>query len=276
MPGIAKEILPPFLYRKLTQPSYKSTKLYGSYAEALLDCSQDAYENQELVEVIRKKTARYAQELASRADFSVDFRSSIMLNAVVTAAAGRKKLRVLDFGGACGAHFFEVKKVLGDRIALEWVVVETTAMAAEGKKLETAGLYFTDDIWKAVEILGEVDLLHTSGTLQCVDAPFEFLQRMLSVKPAFILFNRLGLHAADQTIIVVHKSKLSWNGIGELPDGYTDKWLAYPFQFLSQQTFESKMNEAYHRLFSYVEESGIFPVNEEKLIGRAYLYERKD
>jgi putative methyltransferase (TIGR04325 family) len=274
MPGIAKEILPPFLYKKLTQTKYSAVERFSSYEEALARCSADAYENQELVEVIRKKTALYADKLAAAETFEADFRSSILLSGILAAAKGKSSLRVLDFGGACGAHYFEMKKALGDKIKLQWVVVETPAMVEQGKLLEDEGLKFTSELWKGVAHLGEVDLLHSSGTLQCVDDPLEVLQKLIHIKAPYCLLNRLGFTLRSQPAIVIHKSKLSWNGVGDLPAGYTDKWLSYPFQFIPHQAFESTIKSHYKIQLTFVEESGIFPVGDEPLIGRAYLLKR--
>ena len=57
------------------------------------------------------------------------------------------KLKVLDFGGAAGAHYFIVKSLLDKEIS-NWRVVETSKMTQEAIKnqLENSELSFYDNL----------------------------------------------------------------------------------------------------------------------------------
>ncbi len=92
-------------------------------------------------------------------------------------------MNVVDFGGACGAHYFHLKKLINKKF--NWTVVETPAMVAMAKSLETDELKFTADLEQALK--GKVDLIHTSGALQCVDDPMKYL-RQLTGSGASIFF----------------------------------------------------------------------------------------
>lgn len=274
MATFIKELIPPFIYKKLTQKGNKKKKVYNTYDEALVDCTKEAYENDELIRVIFDKTKIYKSQLDKQEIISYDFRSTSML-AGVLMANNNGIVNVLDFGGACGAHYMEVRKGLPASIKLNWIVVETPVMVSYGQKLSSNELSFESDFLKAIEKLGTVDLLYTSGTIQCVDRPFDYLEMISSSQARYIFFNRLGLALGNRNLVLVHESMLSWNGVGLLPKGYTDKWIKYPFQFIRKLEFESVMNKKYKALFDVEDTSGIFPVNDEKLEGKGILYQHK-
>jgi putative methyltransferase (TIGR04325 family) len=89
----------------------------------------------------------------------------------LSLAISRKELNVIDFGGACGIHYFFVKVLFGNRVSLRWHVVETPRMGSAAVDMEDGQLKFFDDLEKAKSELGRVDLLFSSGALQCVSQP---------------------------------------------------------------------------------------------------------
>ena len=102
------------------------------------------------------------------------------------------------------------------------------------KELETRELYFFDNIGDTIKSLGNINLIHTSGTLQCLNNLQKYLSNILNCNAKWLLFNRLGLNARNKDVVTIHSSMLSWNGIGELPNGFTDRIIKYPFYFLSE------------------------------------------
>jgi putative methyltransferase (TIGR04325 family) len=97
-------------------------------------------------------------------------------------------LNVIDFGGAAGAHYFTIRALLPSEYQLRWVVVETPAMAAGGAKhLANDELSFTAKLQEAEAKLGHIDLLHSSGTLQCLPDPIEQLRSMMLLPADHIL-----------------------------------------------------------------------------------------
>jgi hypothetical protein len=123
--------------------------------------------------------------------------------------------------------------------------------------------------------LGAIDLLHTSGTLQCVDAPYDFLKIMLDIKAPFMLFNRLGLNRLNRDVVTIHHSKLSWNGTAGLPPNMEDRIISYPFTFMSEADFREKISENYQVVGQFSDASGILAVPNADLIGLGLLVEQK-
>ena len=173
-------------------------------------CTTDTYEEKYLIEVIFNKTKRLKENLKSEI-IPISETSAYSLLSVINPIIVSKgnKINVLDFGGACGEHYFHLRSLIDKDLKLNWVVVETPTMVKYAKELEseTDELSFFDNFADAINKLGYVDLLHTSGTLQCVDNPKKYLSEILNCNAKYLLFNRLGLNKLDRDIItVIHQN----------------------------------------------------------------------
>jgi putative methyltransferase (TIGR04325 family) len=250
---------------------------YRNYYEALTDCTQDAYEDIELVNVILEKTKRFKNGLDNNiiSISEVDSYSLVSLINPIIDNFDTKTINVIDFGGACGAHYFHSRALLDKRIKLNWYVVEKLKMVEFAKVLETDELKFTNDLNAARSKLGNIDLLHTSGALQCVDEPLKYLKNIIDLDAKWILFSRLGVNQIDREVITVHTSKLSWNGRGELPNGFIDKEVKYPFTFFSEKKFLIAIQEKYKILYKFNDNTGIVSVVNENIIGYGLLCKKK-
>lgn len=277
MKSMLKEIIPPIIYKKLEKFKSENSHLtFTTYNNALKSCTTDAYEEQELIEVILKKTQRFVEDVKTQTIpiwESTSYSMIAMLNPLIEN--GLKEINVLDFGGSCGGHYFHLRNIVDKNLKINWVVVETPTMVNFAQKLATNELSFCSNFEDAVKRLGHIDLIHTSGTLQCVDVPEKYLDDILNCNAKWIFFNRLALNKIDRTVISIHSSKLSWNGIGELPVGYTDKWVKYPFTFISEKVFLEKVQLKYTLIAKNFDQSGMFPINGEDIVGYGLLCKRK-
>ena len=273
-----KELTPPIFLRVIGPNALKGEhKKFSSYDDALKECTTDAYEEQELIEVILKKTKRFVSKLNE--DIIPIWETSAytllsVINPILTNIES-KTINVIDFGGACGAHYFHIRALIDKMIRLNWIVVETDTMVKFAKELETSELKFRNNISSAVKELGKIDLLHTSGTFQCVNDPEKYLKEVLSVDAQWLLFNRLGLNTLDKDVITIHRSKLSWNGIGDLPEGYKDRWIKYPFIFSSEKKFNDELKKNYDLVARFDDKSGSFDIKGEKIVGYGLLCKKK-
>ena len=64
---------------------------------------------------------------------------------------------------------------------------------------------------------------------------------------------------------------LSSNGIGELPEGYTDRLIKYPFTFLSETKLINQIQEKYLLVAKFDDKSGIYEVKGEDIVGYGLL-----
>ena len=167
-----------------------SSRVYQTYAEALRICDNSGYETDVVVEVVARKTEMLRDHLLATKPFQLTGAPDLLtLLSVVTTAlsANRDVLRVLDFGGACGAHFFVVKAALGHILNLRWHVVETPAMCDKARALQTDELQFFEHQEHAVAAMDGVDLVYCSGALQYAPDPPAALAELTSHKAQYFV-----------------------------------------------------------------------------------------
>lgn len=269
-----KDFLPPVL-TDLIRRNQKVIK-YKNYQEALSHCTADAYENEELCNIIADKTRVHIGQLEKR-PFKLNATTVYLSFAInyYSNYSGKKNITIVDFGGACGAHYFEVRNSLPDTIRVKWMVVETEQMVTSAisrglAKDELSFLSSLDDVKETV------DFVHSSSTLQYVPAPFEFLQKLLHLNAPMVLFNRMMFNAGQEDIITVQRSFLSANGPGKLPPGYTDKAIRYPHTAISYNKIRKAMDMGgYDCLSEFDEPTGSFSLGKEEILGKGLLFIRR-
>jgi putative methyltransferase (TIGR04325 family) len=249
---------------------------YATYGEALSHCTERGYENADIVNVVLKKTIRLRDKLQNAQGIQLNSPSELSLGVVYGLAARASEIRVLDFGGACGAHYFLARAILPVSCQLRWVVVETTEMAKAASVLANDELSFSSSLTDAAASLKPVDLLHTSGTLQHVDNPDAWLHVLVSIGASHMLFNRLGLTRGNHDVITTHTSWLSENGPGEFHSlGIPNRQVSYPFTFLRESLFLNVLGLHYDVVATFADTSGIFPVADEPIAGSGLLARHK-
>ncbi|MBS1670852.1 MAG: methyltransferase, TIGR04325 family [Bacteroidetes bacterium] len=277
---ILKNLLPPIFLKvvrkfKNQSVSQETIKRYNNYQEAFAECTKDGYEDDELVRVILEKTRAYKTHLNSIETLQISniiaFSSLSIINLI---AAKKTTINVIDFGGACGAHYFELKRLLENKILINWIVVETPAMVKYAKELETEELRFVSSIEEAKSLYSNFDLIYSSGALQCVDNPNLYLQKLLNIKAEYIYFSRLGMNKMDRDVITIHSSDLSGNGIGKLPEKFINKVVRYPFTFFSEQSFLFELSKGYKCFMKFDDNTGFYQVPNEQIIGYGLLCKR--
>jgi len=213
-----RDFVPPIAMtvgRKLFSRSGR--KQYATYGETLANCTERGYENVDIVNVVLKKTTQYRDSVFHKGEpLHLSTTSAYSLCSLLASIESRE-INVIDFGGACGAHYFLARAVLSSSCKLRWLVVETPEMAQRAQAvLSTDELSFLSNLSDAADSMKRIDLLHTSGTLQCVNNPCEYLSTLVSMRASHILFNRLGLTNGSHDVITIHESWLSWNGPGAI------------------------------------------------------------
>lgn len=249
---------------------------YNSYEEALSDCTANAYQNEELCNIIAKKTKMHIESLKVK-PFGLNSTTAYLafgLNYFANAF-NKKSITVLDFGGACGAHYFEVRGVLPEIISLKWIVVETEQMvrSAIDHGFTNEELSFVAEI---EDITHPIDFVHSSGALQYVPDPYVFLKKLINVKAKMLLFNRMMFNEKNEDIITVQRTSFSLNGPGKLPPGYIDKPIIYPHTTMAINKLTAIMkNSGYECWSEFDESSGKISLGKEKILGKGLLFIEK-
>jgi putative methyltransferase (TIGR04325 family) len=251
----------------------------ASYAAALEACGNSSgYEDKELVEVVFRKTLIYRDRLSSGSPFLLNGSTVQTLIAVAHASTrSRTTVHVIDFGGACGAHYFAARAFFGDRASFRtrWCVVETPAMAERARELQNDELRFVTSLSDARAECAEADLIHSAAALQCVRDPACQLAELVDFGSRFLMLSRVGDTHGEHDVFTVHRSRLRDNGPGPLPDGMSDRECRYPYSFIRHRQFMAILERNYRVNFEFEDSSGVYPVGTEPIVGGAYLAERR-
>ena len=196
----------------------------------------DGFDDPLLTKVVVAKGKRFAKNLAAHK--SIDL---MMLRTAigVVSVLKSKSLRVIDFGGAAGAHYFITKSLLDKDINIDWRIIETPAMVNEAieQGLQNHELSFYDTIEAATQ--GEdFDLVFASSSVHYTPRPYDVIASLLAVKSKKFLLTRTAI--ANQQQVLLQKSTLSGNGIGPIPEelGVKDKTITYPVTILCKEKVE--------------------------------------
>ena len=158
-----------------------------------------------------RKTLIYRDRLSSASPLLLNGSTIETLLAAAYARAGPgTTLRVIDFGGACGAHYFAARAFFGDRAALHirWQVVETSTMVNRARELQNEELTFATSLSETRLATGDLDLTHSAGALQYVRDPARQLAELVDCGGRFLMLSRVGVTRGDHDVITVQYSRL--------------------------------------------------------------------
>jgi putative methyltransferase (TIGR04325 family) len=226
---------------------------FESFTAASKQVKGGGYSGADLVSVVREKTERYRDSLASGYPRKLGPGEMSLLAAIAlcapakrTAADGLPRIRVLDFGGACGRDFFTVNALFGGFLRFEWHVVETPEMASAARSLAGNGLSFYSSLPEAISgFSGRPDLLVSIGTLQYLPQPWETIQGFVDSGASCILLSRLVLNPGPADLFTIQKIRLSENGPGAVPAGFRDSISDVVLTLLSGQALERVLGTKY-------------------------------
>lgn len=272
------DFIPPIITKvlKKIQPKNREKILeeFNSYESAQKECVNGDYQNIELCNMIADKTIIFRDSINQSINI-LNSTNLILLAALNQARISYdlKSLTVLDFGGACGAHYFEIRKYLPVTFKVKWIVVETPQMvlSAKSRNIENEELMFLDNMHK----LPKIDFIYSSGALQYTSDPFGFLEDLLKVSANSILFNRMMFNKNDRSIITIQKSSMSDNGPGQMPKKYTDKTITYPHTTLSFLKFNTIVLKEYALGWTVEEGTGSYKIGDEPIFGRGLYFIKK-
>jgi len=252
-------------------------KTYASYEEAIAECkTPNTYENEELVKAIIHKQSEFNRTGFKPFEVPDAIWAALCAINYTVKKTNHSTIRVLDHGGAAGTHYFFLKYFLNANINLKWCVVETAKMVEYAKKLTTNDLSFTTSLEEAETSLGGVDLFYSSGTLQCIPNPYDFLKQVVEKKWPFLFFNRTGFTRGNYDVTSIQKSLIRDNGLpGTLPPEVANKEVQYPVTYMQFNEFQKIIDSSYSSPWHCPVESGYHMVNDEPIFGNAMFYERK-
>ena len=259
---LIRDFIPPIILKmknkflNTNQPGSEPVPhLFASYDEARTFCTNNGYEQEELIETIYQKTKYFRTSLEKERELIVTDSMLQPLNALFLSLMSRSlkdEINIIDLGGACGAHYFIAKTILKD-YKLRWHVVETPQMVKKAKTLETDELQFFENIPSAFHNFNHVDLFHSSGTLQYVPDYEKNLSEIFDTNAKYLFLSRLALNSGDSPIFIIQESRMSDNGPGPLPIGIMDRLCRYPSCYIPSSWFEEKISSHYRVIMRFPE-----------------------
>lgn len=230
--------------------------VYDNFDQALADSA--GYENSDLVHVIVEKTKAYRRHLDGQAGVPLATRQQVQNAFVLSYLSGilARPVDVLDLGGACGATFFEMDKLLPGFIG-SWSILETAHMAAAGRQYFAADrLRFYEDSGRANGEIAHRDLIFASAVLQYLPDPIQTLRELTGAGYRYVYLTRMKFTTGvKQAYVSKQTSTLSANGPGTLPAGIADKTISYPVTILPVAALDSIMAESGYSTLFYFEDS---------------------
>jgi putative methyltransferase (TIGR04325 family) len=269
-----RDFIPP-IFSKLIQ-KFRSSEVqkFRNFDEALANCSSDGYQNKLLCRVIAQKTQIYKQILlkkpyalnTNQAFLHLAISQCILLN-------GQSTINVLDFGGACGAHYYELRRLLPKQIRLNWCVIETPPMVSAANHINgNKELIFSDSISRVDK---KIDFVCTSGALQYCSDPYAQLRSLMNINPDYMFFSRMSFHQGDKDVIFIQKSRLADNGPGPLPPEFDDFEISYPHTMMSFERFHDIISQSFELEWTFEDQSGHIAIDNVDSFGRGFLYRNK-
>ncbi|NZD61696.1 methyltransferase, TIGR04325 family [Rhizobium sp. WYCCWR 11290] len=232
--SIIKELCPPVVLRaaralRKTEPATTSAKVgffgnYGSFDEALKDCGAD-YQSDGILDITRRNTEKIrASDQAEISPVLAPFLSSFFL---AISAVGRETVSVIDYGGALGAHYFHVRRLLPAKYKLRWMVVDLPRTASIGREVfGNEELSFADELDPSVD----ADIVVASCVFQVLPRPHETIKQLLSIDASHFIFPLIPLTELDDDRLTVEYVS---------PAVAT---MSIPHWFFSRRTIESSLS----------------------------------
>jgi putative methyltransferase (TIGR04325 family) len=255
--SLANDLMPPLarrLYRRLRAdkraPAPARVLLDGAFAthaeaQAAAGTIED-YDDDRVVDGLFTIAEARRARLAERPLVMTEpiERVAVMLGLVAT---GRTELRVIDFGGGFGIHYWISRALLPASVRLHWHVVETAATARRAAELEAAAddtLAFHTELDDAARAAGAPDLIYSDGAVQALPDPLGLIGKLVACNARYVYLQRIGV--ADREVHTVARLLLSQHEPDQmLPPGVQDRMTTIPMTLVSRARVESLLATRY-------------------------------
>jgi len=172
------------------------------------------------------------------------------------AAKGKNTLKVLDFGGALGSHYYPTQKALKD-IQLDWTIIEQEGFVQHGKEeFAKEHLHFEANL--EVALSKEYDLILLGCVLPYLPNPYEVLTKLTAAKANYLLIDKHPLIAGTKDRLTIQR----------IPPSIYEA--SYPAWFFSESKFLAFMKG--HELVDSYDCPDIFNINSQF---KSYFYQLK-
>ena len=258
MKKIIKQLIPPLGIKIIKKIIFPKTIQYEKY-EDVVNVTKEEYDNDELSKVVSVKTKIYIDKLYKQ-EIPIGYEEQKLLS--LFCLNENRSFKVLDVGGGSGIHYHIVKSHYN--LELNWTILETSEMVKSNKNNNFQELNFTDNINSIKDV--KFDLIYLSSVIQYLPEPYNFLEKIFSLKSNKIIITRTPFKNQGEEYFTVQKSLYSENGPGELPKHFKDKFVTYPRYSFTINNFQRFLEKYKTKVITIDDGNGI--------IGRDEVYSR--
>jgi putative methyltransferase (TIGR04325 family) len=153
---------------------------------------------------VRDSIAEYQQDSVIMEH--IVYSSVILVFLILSLAKQKEGIRIIDFGGGLGTNYYQNRKILRRLTTVDWRVVERPIFTELGlKHLQTHELSFSASLDEALSRAPATDALLFSGSLQCVENPFELLDRAAAAGIETLALDRVIVGPGDTHALFVQR-----------------------------------------------------------------------
>lgn len=263
------QLAPPLL-KKIFRKALNPQKIYENFDSAYKSLAQyKGYDNAALLDVVFAKSKNFINEIQNNVHEPLETHHVFLLT-LIGIMKENKTIRVLDFGGAFGTHYFIAKKYF-PLVSFDWNIIELPEVVKTGKALENSELKFIDIKNNYENPIGEFDLVITSCTLQHMPDPEKTLHFLSQHKAPYLALLRLGVNTTVKNLWIIHKAQFKDCGPGALPLNYQNGLAAFPFCLMGKEKLKLPLSQ-YKLKLSNLDNSGTISVRGYEIQGFNQLY----
>ena len=168
--------------------------IYSNFRE--VPRSGQGFENSYWVQRSRLRTEAMISAACNGSSFHRQVRGQhgLLPLLVSMVGLGRKKVRVLDFGGGMGVSYFHVSQALPSADFVDYTIVETAPVCKSARELfpDDSRVYFVDEL-PAPGV--RFDIVYLNSSLQYIEDYSGLLNHLAIYDPSYFLFVRLSAGA---------------------------------------------------------------------------------
>lgn len=239
---LIKDIVPPFIIKKLTGLFYGWSGNYRSWKEA--EAQSTGYDAPAILETVKEAVLKVKKGEAVAERDSVIFDTPqisfpLLSSLLYIAQCNNGKLNLVDFGGSLGSSYFQCRQYFDHLDSLSWNIVEQSNFVKIGKEL------ITDSHLKFYETVDQVfaeskpDTLILSSVIQYIQDFDSLINYFISKGFTYIIIDRTPFINAESHRITIQKVH---------PSIYK---ASYPCWFFNEEKFLRLFEDKFKILYDF-------------------------
>lgn len=225
-----------------TRKNEKKYGFFGDYSSwQEMGKLSEGYSDQNILQKTLESTLKVknGEAVFERDSFIFDeiqYSWGLLASLLKVAVENDNKLKVLDFGGALGSHYFQNKKFLQPVKIEKWTVVEQKHYVDMGKERIADGVL---NFAYSIADVHDADVLILSSVLQYLPNPYEWLEKFIAKKTPYIILDRTAFSTEERDRLTLQKVP---------PEIYDAQ---YPAWFLNKNKMFSMLQKKYELIAEF-------------------------